>query len=98
MKPALDIVNTKVPVFDEKILNSLLITSYETKLDELLGEYHRRQQEILSAEIPQYLRGFAMFSGNTDFRRLVIDRGIGCGYITLPDDMNKSAVGIWMYK
>ncbi|MHB1152965.1 MAG: sigma-70 family RNA polymerase sigma factor [Eubacteriales bacterium] len=87
-----------VPVFDGKTLNELLITSYETEIDKLLGEYHKKQQEILSAEIPQYLSGCAMFSGNTDFCRLVIDRAISCGYITLPDDMNKSAVGIWMYK
>ena len=50
------------------------------------------------ADIPTYLHGKTTIMSNVDFRKLVIDRLIETGWITLAEDMNKSEMGVWMYE
>ncbi len=95
---ALDIDKSQVPTFSCNSLDTLLHTSQQDALSELWNSYRERRNQILKNDIPSYLYGKAMVSTHVDFRKIVIDRMIASGYIKLPADMNKSAVGIWMFE
>ncbi len=88
---------SKVPVFPADSLKNLFVTSYSESIDDLYDDYLGRRHALLMADIPTCLHGKATIMGNVDFRKLVIDRMIETGWITLADDMNKSEMGVWKY-
>ena len=75
----------------------MFTTGDDEKIIAELDEFMKQKNDILNAEIPDYLKGNALVVGNVDFRRLVMDRLIASGYIRLADDMTKSASGIWFW-
>lgn len=80
-------------------MNQLLTASTDEEATKLLSDYNKQSQDILLADIPAYLYGKAMVSLDTDqFRTLVLEFTLKTGYITLPADLNSSAVGVWLYK
>ena len=63
----------------------------------MLADYDEERARIVMSDIPSYLHSIAMYETGVDLRYLVMMRAIDAGYITLPEDMNASAVGIWNY-
>lgn len=94
---ALDLDRAKIPVFPKDCMENLFVTSYGEAIDTLYDAYLDRRHELLMNDIPPYLHGKTTIMSNVDFRRLVIDRLIETGWITLADDMNKSEMGVWKY-
>ena len=88
---------SKVPVFPADSLENLFVTSYSEAIDNLYDDYLDRRHALLMADIPAYLHGKTTIMTNVDFRKLVIDRLIETGWITLAPDMNKSEMGVWKY-
>ncbi len=89
---------SKVPVFPADSLENLFISSYSEAIDTLYDDYLDRRHELLMNDIPTYLHGKTTIMTNVDFRKLVIDRLIETGWITLAPDMNKSEMGVWKYE
>lgn len=94
---ALDLDRAKIPVFPKDCMEKLFPTSFGEAIDTLYDAYLDRRHELLMNDIPPYLHGKTTIMSNVDFRRLVIDRLIETGWITLAEDMNKSEMGVWMY-
>ncbi|MBR5313353.1 MAG: sigma-70 family RNA polymerase sigma factor [Clostridia bacterium] len=88
---------SKVPVFAEDSLENLFVTTHSLAVDDLYDDYLARRHALLMADIPTYLHGKTTIMSNVDFRKLVIDRLIETGWITLAPDMNKSEMGVWKY-
>jgi len=87
-----DIELSEIPVFKDE--ETLFSTSYADAVDDLYISYLECRNKLLADDIPSYLHGTAAVMTNIDFRKLVIDRMTETGYIKLPCDMNKSAVGV----
>ncbi len=95
---ALAIDPSTVPVIPSwDALTEYLTNSRTPKLTALFDEFMTHRNRILQAEIPGYLQKTAMFSTNIDFRRLVMDRLIADGTIELPEDMNRSPMGVYCF-
>ena len=88
---------SKVPVFSDECLETLFVTPNSIAAARLFHEYLGRRHELLMDDIPTYLHGKTTIMTNVDFRKLVIDRLIETGWITLAPDMNKSEMGVWKY-
>ncbi len=86
-----------VPVFSRNTLTALLSTAEDEAVHQILAEYDEERARIVLSDIPAYLHGIAMYESGIDLRYLVMMRAIDTSYITLPEDMNTSAVGIWNY-
>ncbi len=97
-----NVENIVVPVTDLPVFpvenNALFATPQTERICALYGKYAEGRNAVYAAENPAYLHGKANLSDPTDFRRKVIDRLIDEGWITLAEDMNKSPVGMWMYR
>ena len=90
-----DVDEDIVPVFDRTALGELLTTQYDADIARIFAEYADRRDAILKRDIPAYLYKHAMFSSGADLRGICIKMMMDDGYIKLPKDMNKSAVGVW---
>ena len=87
-----------VPVFNAEKLCDILSTAENKAIIELLENYLAKAKSILDSDIPEYLRGNSMVTSDMiQFRTLVIQHAVNTGYIILPEDMNKSAMGVWLY-
>jgi len=95
---SLELDPAKIPFFPADSLENLFVTSYSEAIDTLYDDYLDRRHALLMADIPTYLHGKTTIMTNVDFRKLVIDRLIETGWITLADDMNKSEMGVWKYE
>ena len=91
---SIEVEKERIPVISDDMAE-LFTTEEDEKIIAELDEFIKKKNDILNAEIPDYLKGNALVVGNVDFRRLVMDRLIANGYIKLADDMIKSASGIW---
>ena len=94
---SLSVPAAAVPVYSKKALNDLLKTAVDETIQHILAEYDEERARIVLSDIPAYLHDIAMYESGIDLRYLVMMRAVDAGYITLPDDMNTSAVGIWNY-
>lgn len=94
---SLDISENDIPLFYSPN-ETLLPSSHDRVAVDELNSLRKRTAEILDGDIPHYLRGKAMVEANCDMRKLVIDNLIADGYIKLPADMNRSAVGVYGFK
>ena len=88
---------SKVPVFPADCMENLFVTTHSLAVDDLYDDYLACRHALLMADIPTYLHGRTTIMSNVDFRKLVIDRLIETGWITLAPDMNKSEMGVWKY-
>lgn len=95
---SLDIDPAAVPLIPSwDALTEYLANSHTPELTALFDEFMVHRNRILGEEIPGYLQKTAMFSTNIDFRRLVMDRLIADGTIILPEDMNRSPMGVYCF-
>lgn len=94
---SLELDPAKIPFFPTDSLENLFVTSYSEAIDTLYDAYLGRRHKLLMDDIPTYLHGKTTIMSNVDFRKLVIDRLIETGWITLAPDMNKSEMGVWKY-
>ena len=94
---SLELDPAKIPFFPTDSLENLFVTSYSEAIDTLYDDYLGRRHKLLMNDIPTYLHSKTTIMSNVDFRRLVIDRLIETGWITLAEDMNKSEMGVWKY-
>ena len=96
----LEVNEADVPIFphsDEK-LHEMLSIGEDNNIVSLLNDYLLKAKSILDDDIPEYLRDKSLVtSGMIQFRTLVLQYAINTGYIKLPKDMNKSAMGVWLY-
>lgn len=94
-----EINEADIPVFSEQKLDAALELDENNAMIELLNEYLAKAKSILENDIPEYLWGKSMVTSDMiKFRTLVIQHAINTGYIVLPEDMNKSAMGVWLYE
>jgi len=84
-----------VPSFTWDELAKITKNSHENEIHEIFDEFAKVRIQTLDAAIPAHLRKTALYNSNIDFRYLVIHRLIDEGYITLHEDMYKSAMGIY---
>ncbi|MCL2771903.1 MAG: sigma-70 family RNA polymerase sigma factor [Oscillospiraceae bacterium] len=86
-----------IPVFEK--LDEILELDENKSIIKLLNDYLAKAKIILDTDIPEYLWGKSMVTSDmSQFRTLALQHAIDTGYIVLPKDMNKSAMGIWLYK
>ncbi|MBQ2546380.1 MAG: hypothetical protein II557_08820, partial [Clostridia bacterium] len=85
-----------IPVFESYgALDEYISTSQNDSIATIIQKCRSAENEILREDIPAYLYKEALVSSNIDLRRLVMDRLIASGDIVLPEDMNKSAMGVY---
>ncbi|MCL2814501.1 MAG: sigma-70 family RNA polymerase sigma factor [Oscillospiraceae bacterium] len=95
----LEIDEAKIPVFLSDKLDEILSIDKNSDIIGLLENYLEKAKNILDADIPEYLRGKSMITSDmVQFRTIALQHAINTGYIKLPGDMNKSAMGVWLYK
>ncbi|MBR5364812.1 MAG: sigma-70 family RNA polymerase sigma factor [Clostridia bacterium] len=93
---ALKIDPADIPVFESYgALDEYISTSQNDSIATIIQKCRSAENEILREDIPAYLYKEALVSSNIDLRRLVMDRLIASGDIVLPEDMNKSAMGVY---
>lgn len=88
----------QIPCYSRSALPSLLQTSEDARIAQLLMAYHAEIRAILRADLPSCLRDSAMYMTNYDIRLFILEELIARGVIVLPPDMNKSTVGMWNYR
>jgi RNA polymerase sigma factor (sigma-70 family) len=93
-----EINEADIPVFPAKKLHDMLSSDENSSIIALLEDYLAKAKNILEGDIPKYLWGKSMVTSDMiQFRTLALQHAIDTGYIKLPEDMNKSAVGVWLY-
>lgn len=92
-----DVDERDVPTFERETLDELLSTPYDGDIARIFDEYASRRDEILKRDIPAYLYGSAMFSSGADMRGICLNMMTEDGFIKLPQNMDRSAVGVWNY-
>ena len=95
----LEINKADVPVFPADKIHEIISSGENKNIISLLEKYLVKAKSILENDMPEHLWGKSMVTSDMiQFRTLVLQYAINTGYIALPKDMNKSAIGVWLYK